>query len=236
MLFPGNAKLGKHLIWSFSLPSGRADVCVGMTPACKRLCYAARLESYRPSAARRYEENLQLSRRRGFVPRMRAFLIANHVRVLRIHAGGEFRNPRYTRKWLTIIRRSPRVRFYSYTRSWRVPAIRRVLEVMAAEPNMQLWYSVDRDTGLPEAVPAGIRLAWLMTTVDDLPPRPVDLIFRPNSLRRQALNVIADSPVCPAEDGVERPKPMTCDRCKTCWQAAAPAGEVTPTISLTMAP
>lgn len=90
MLFPGNAKLGKHLIWSFSLPSGKAEVCVGMTPACKRVCYASRLEVYRPSAAKRYAMNLRLSRRRGFVRRIRAFLIANHVRVLRVHAGGEF--------------------------------------------------------------------------------------------------------------------------------------------------
>lgn len=221
MLYPGNQKLGRHLIWSFSLPSGKADVCVGMTQTCKRVCYAARLESYRPSAAKRYKINLRLSRRRGFVRRIRAFIVANHIRILRIHAGGEFWSRRYTRKWLAIIRRSPKVRFYSYTRSWRVPVIRQVLDEMAAEPNLQLWYSADRDTGLPEVVPKRVRVAWLMTTADDRPPRPVDLIFRVQSLRRTQLAIVDDTPVCPAEDGFRRKHPMTCDQCRTCWRPPA---------------
>ncbi len=236
MLFPGNTKLGKHLIWSFSLPSGTARVCVGMTPACKRVCYATRLESYRPAVARRYAANLRLSRRRDFVRRLRAYLVANHVRVLRIHAGGEFHDEKYTRKWLTIIRRSPRVRFYCYTRSWQVPAIRAVLEQMAAEPNLQLWYSVDRDSGIPDAVPPRIRLAWLMTSSEDLPPRSVDLVFRPHSLRRLPLTQIAGSPVCPAEDGIARTNPMTCDRCKTCWQAPSHDRVPTAAVPLTLIP
>lgn len=222
MLFPGNAKLGRHLIWAFSLPSGKAEVCVGMTPACRRVCYAARLESYRPNAARRYETNLKRSRRRGFVRRIRAFLVANHVRILRIHAGGEFFSARYTRKWLAIIRRSPRVRFYTYTRSWRVPVVREVLEAMAAEPNLQLWYSADRDTGLPDCVPERVRVAWLMTEADDVPPRPVDLMFRVRPLRRMPLTVVEETPVCPAEDGLPRKEPMTCGRCRTCWRPARP--------------
>jgi hypothetical protein len=218
MLFPGNAKLGRHLIWSFSLPSGTAAVCVGMTPTCRRICYAAKLESYRPTTAKRYAINLRLSRRRGFVRRIRAFIIANYVRIVRIHAGGEFFSQRYARKWLAIIRRSPKVRFFTYTRSWRVPAIRGVLEEMAAEPNLQLWYSADRGTGLPDRLPAGVRVAWLMTAQDERPPRPVDLIFRVTPLRRTQITEIDGVPVCPAEDGLPRNHPVTCDLCRTCWR------------------
>jgi hypothetical protein len=228
MLFPGNKKLGAHLIWSFSLPSGTADVCVGMTPACKRVCYAARLESYRPSAAKRYESNLRMSRRRSFVRRIRAFLIANHVRVLRIHAGGEFHSRRYARKWLTIIRRSPKVKFFTYTRSWRVLTIREVLEEMAAESNMQLWFSCDRDTGLPDEVPERVRLAWLMTVANDLPPRAVDLLFRVQALRRTPLAMIDGIPVCPAEDGHKRRHVVTCDQCRTCWRPPEAASSLRP--------
>lgn len=221
MLTPGNAKLGRQLIWGFGLPSGQAKVCIGMTAACRSVCYAVRTEQYRVKARARYEHNLTLTRRHDFVRRVRAFLIAHHVRVVRIHIGGDFGNQRYVKKWLKIIRRSPRVRFFTYTRAWRDDAIRPVLESMAAEPNCQMWFSLDRDTGWPEPRPPTVRLAWLMTSPDDVPPRPVDLVFRVHSLRRTPLATVNDSPVCAAEDGMPRSTPMTCDRCRYCWKPAA---------------
>lgn len=220
MLTPGNQKLGKHLIWAFSLPSGVPPVCVGMTPACRRVCYAARLESYRPTAAARYAANLRAARRRGFVRCIRAAVIANHVRILRIHAGGEFFSVRYARRWLAIIRRTPRVRFFTYTRVWRVPKFLEVLNVLAKLPNLQLWFSADRDTGWPEDIPDGVRVAWLMAESNDLPPRPADLVFRVRSLRNTPMTTVNASTVCPAEDGIDRNRPMTCDTCRTCWRPA----------------
>ena len=89
MLTPGNAKLGTDLIWGFGLPSGGRE-CVGMSKLCREVCYARRTEQYRPQAAKRYRRNLALSNTKGFVRRVRAFLIAHHVRVVRIHTGGEF--------------------------------------------------------------------------------------------------------------------------------------------------
>ncbi|MFO0938654.1 MAG: hypothetical protein U0798_19300 [Gemmataceae bacterium] len=154
MLTPGNAKLGTDLIWGFGLPSGGA-ACVGMTKTCKEVCYAVRTEQYRPNAANRYRRNLELTKTKGFVRRMRAFLIAHHVRVVRIHTGGEFYSPKYVRKWRSIIRKSRKVKFFTYTRAWQVPAIRQELERLAELPRCQLWYSADRDTGLPENVPPG---------------------------------------------------------------------------------
>ena len=52
-----------------------------------------------------------------------------------------------------------------------VPAILDVHVAMARLPNLQLWFSADRDTGLPESVPDGFRVAWLMTNPEDAPPR-----------------------------------------------------------------
>lgn len=89
---------------------------------------------------------------------------------------------------------------------------------MAAEPNLQLWYSADRDTGMPDRVPAGVRVAWLMTAPDDRPPRPVDLLFRVTALRRTPVTQIDGVPVCPAEDGLPRKHTVTCDQCRTCWR------------------
>ena len=220
MLTSGNKKLGTDLIWGFGLPSGRASVCAGLTATCRKHCYAVRTEQYRQKAGARYEANLRLTRKRSFTRRMRAFLIAHHVRVVRIHTGGEFYSARYARKWRRVIRRSPRVRFFAYSRAWRVPEIRAELEAMAREPNCQIWFSVDRDTGIPEGVPEGIRLAWLMTAEDDRPPGPVDLVFRVHALRRRPLALVGAATVCPAEDGLARPMAVTCDHCRTCWRPA----------------
>jgi hypothetical protein len=219
MLTPGNRKLGGRLIWGFGLPSGTPAVCPGLSAACRAHCYAAALERYRPAAAAAYRRNLARSRRPDFVRRIRAFLVAHAVAVVRVHTGGEFYSPEYACKWLRIMRRSPRVRFYFYTRSWRIPRIRTVLERMAALPNCVAWYSCDGGTGVPAAVPPRVRLAWLATADDDLPPAPLDLVFRVRRLRRQPVDR-GGSPVCPAEDGVRRTRPVTCERCGYCWRPA----------------
>jgi len=218
MLTPGNKKLGQHLIWGFGLPSGTAAVCVGMTPTCRTHCYAVRTEGYRRRAAVRYRRNLVRSQRRDFVRRMRALLVANHILVVRIHTGGEFYSAAYAQKWVEIARRSRRVRFFTYTRAWRVPAIKAVIDALASLTNCRVWYSADRESGMPPEIPAGVRVAWLMVAADDLPPAGVDLVFRVAPLRRSPAIAVAGVPVCPAEDGLARPRHPTCDHCGICWR------------------
>ena len=220
MLTPGNRKLGGRLIWGFGLPSGGPAVCPGMSDACRAHCYAVALERYRPAAAAAYRRNLVRAEKRNFASRIRAFLIAHAVRVVRVHVGGDFYGAAYARKWLRVMRRSPRTRFYFYTRSWRVAAIRPVLDRMAELPNCEAWFSADRDTGVPGDVPPRVRVAWLMTAADDTPPAGTDLAFRVRSLRRHPAPA-GDPLVCPAEDGVPRSSPVTCDRCGRCWRPAA---------------
>lgn len=222
MLTPGNLKLGGRRIWGFALPSGTPDVCPGLSPTCSTHCYARALEGHRPAAAAKYRRNLRASRRRDFVRRVVAFLLAHRVRVVRVHVGGDFYSARYARKWLAVMRRSPRVVFYFYTRSWRVPAIRAVIDQMSALPNSVAWASCDRDTGVPTDLPTGVRLAWLSVTEDDVPPAAVDLVFRVRALRSHPVPP-AGPPVCPAEDGVSRPRRVTCDVCGRCWHPAPEA-------------
>lgn len=223
MLTPGNKKLGGHLIWGFGLPSGAAGVCVGMTPTCRAHCYAVRTERYRPKAARRYHHNLALSRGEGFARRVWALLVAHAVRVVRVHTGGEFYSAAYARKWLAVARRAHRVRFFTYTRAWRVPGIKPAIDELAALPNVRVWYSADRDTGLPPEIPAEVGVAWLMAAEDDHPPAGADLVFRVRRLRRHPLAEVGGVRVCPAEDGHPRPRAPTCDRCGVCWRPPAPA-------------
>jgi hypothetical protein len=225
MLTPGNLKLGGRRIWGFALPSADPAVCPGMSDTCRVHCYAAAVERYRLSAAAAYRRNLALSRSPSFVTRVRAFLVAHAVRTVRVQVGGDFYARAYARKWLRIMRRSPRVRFFFYTRAWRTAAIKPAIDRMAALRNCVAWYSCDRDTGVPGDVPAGVRVAWLSVAADDIPPAGVDLVFRVRRLRR-APAPPGGPPVCSAEDGVVRRRRVTCEGCGRCWQEAPAPGRI----------
>jgi hypothetical protein len=229
MLSPGNKKLGYSLIWSFSLPSGNPESCPGMSSLCQRHCYARRMENRRPKVQKAYARNLAFSQRDDFARRIRHYILAHDIRVVRLHVGGDFFCVEYAQKWLWIIKRLHRVKFFFYTRTWRDPPIRAVIEQMAMLPNCFAWYSCDRETGLPAGVPPRIRLAWLMVDADDTPPEPVDLIFRNYQLRREPLLRLNGNKVCPEQDGVARETHITCDRCQYCFRLSGnPSGDRIP--------
>ena len=115
------------------------------------------------------------------------------------------------------------MKFFTYTRAWRVPAVRAALEELSRLPNLALWYSADRETGIPGIVPSRVRIAWLMTAADDLPPPEAGLVFRTLALRKQPAVEVAGVPICPAESG-HLPS-ATCDRCRICWRPA-PSGRL----------
>jgi hypothetical protein len=218
VLSPGNTKLGRRgLIWGFGLPSARPDVCVGASDACREHCYAAAMERLRPAVLARYERNLQLSRLPDFEAVVVALIVVNTIAVVRIHVGGDFYSAAYARKWLRIARRLPEVCFYTYTRSWRDRRIRPVIEQLAGLPNVRVWYSCDRDTGVPDRVPKRVRLAWLMTAQDDLPPPRADLVFRVRRLRGRQAKRIGLTLVCPVENGATGHR-TDCNRCGVCWR------------------
>ncbi|HQR42605.1 MAG TPA: hypothetical protein PLX97_07965 [Gemmatales bacterium] len=215
MLTQGNRKLGRKHIWGFTLPSGTDAVCPGRTISCSHHCYARRLEKIRPNAHKAYRRNLHLSQRKDFPRRVYHFVRAMRIRTVRIHVGGDFYSDEYARKWLRIIERSPKTRFYFYSRSWRVPPIRTVLEQMACLPNCRAWYSCDQETGLPAQVPATVKLAWLQVDEEEEIASNIDLVFRRQGLRRLSLSTIA-AKVCPEQDGVARSMPVTCEQCQLC--------------------
>jgi hypothetical protein len=214
VLTPGNLKLGRErLIWGFGLPS--RSTCPGRSPACNGPCYSAHLEAWRPALRARYRRNLRLSLRSDFASTALAFLVSHEVQVVRLHTGGDFYSAKYARKWLRVMRGAPDVRFFFYTRSWRVPSVRRVLLQMSRLSNVRAWFSCDRDTGIPRRVPAGVRLAWLMTTPEDLPPR-ADLVFRTLPLRRSVQKRVGLTLVCQTENGATGHR-TDCSLCGVCW-------------------
>jgi hypothetical protein len=153
------------------------------------------------------------SHRDDFVDRMVSDIRTNGVLVLRLHTSGDFPSVDYAKKWLAIMKRCPRVRFYGYTRSWRIPEIATVLEKMAALRCLKLWYSVDDETGIPDKVPPGVRLAHLQTA-EEKHPKEADLVFRIRRLRKLPSLPI----VCDAETKEGKSLGTTCGSCTRCFQ------------------
>jgi hypothetical protein len=94
--------------------------------------------------------------------------------------------------------------------------MRPVLLELAAEPNVRLWWSVDRDSG-PAPLHDNIAgQAYLAENDQDQPDFPVDLIFR--NLEESEMKFTPDGYfVCPYEQGVRRKVRLTCSRCRFCF-------------------
>jgi hypothetical protein len=156
MLARGNSKLGRR-VYTFSLPAG--GTCPGQSPLCAANCYAGAGHFLRGSVQAVYRRNLRMSRRADFVERVVGEIRDRRVRLLRLHVSGDLYSVEYAAKWVEIAGGCPETRIWAYTRSWRVPAIFPALEELAALPNVRLWFSADADTGSPERLPAGVRVA-----------------------------------------------------------------------------
>lgn len=212
----GNDKLGDRVL-SFSLPAVRT--CPGSSQRCRDLCYADRPQSRfsSPTVQACYQRNLAFSRRADFA-RVVTALLARTTRkalLVRLHVSGDFYNRAYVRKWLRVVKATPRATFWCYTRSWRVPEIRPVLEELGALPNMHLWYSYDLETGAPENYGPRIRTAYMRVEEDDQPDKDPDLYFREHVLRKKVEKHVAGTLVCPPENGAS--KQVQCLTCRVCF-------------------
>jgi hypothetical protein len=211
LLAVGNRKLGQS-IFHFDLPA--VVTCPGRSAVCERVCYARQSRFLLPVVQERLRWCYAQSRRADFVDRLVAEIRRKGALVVRPHVSGDFYDAAYAGKWLAVMRRCPRVRFYFYTRSWRKAAIALVLEQMAALRCCRVWYSIDDATGLPQRVPLGVRLAHLQVA-DGERPELVDLMFRVRRLRRQRISL---GLVCPSETPQGRSNDVNCGNCGRCWQ------------------
>lgn len=213
-LRPGNKKLGL-LVHQWSIPSGLRHICVGASSICLMLCYAMRQHYCRDNVQDALKRNYKQSLRKDFAALMCGWIRAMFVRVVRVHASGEFYSEEYVRKWIEIVKRNPRITFYAYTRSWSDPDIYKALKELAKLPNFIMWWSCDRATGAPPRN-RGIRRAYLAISDDDIPRFKVDLVFRNNT--RTTMKWMEGALVCPAENGVTN---TTCSLCQLCFKRDA---------------
>lgn len=212
MLRLGNSKLGLA-IWTFSLPAG--TTCPGASPICERLCYAKKGRFSFRGVKAFYRRNLSISRGPNFVAKTIREIREKGVQNVRVHTSGDFYSAAYTARWRKIVRACPKTTFFAYTRSWRIPDILDELVLLAAEPNFYLWLSCDRDTGEPPVIPK-VRRAWMAADDADVPPFPVDLVFRDK--RTTPLKRMRGILVCPTNQKIQRKEKITCTTCRLCFE------------------
>ena len=214
MLVRGNSKLGTS-IWQFSLPAGETS-CPGRTELCNDRCYAQRGFFAMPALKDKLLSNYGRTYHDDFAQAITNELVQNKVTICRIHVAGDFYSAEYVKKWIEIVRLNPTVKFFTYTRSWRFSQkMRTYLEILGSHANMRMWWSLDRETGYPVAVPKRVRLAYMAVAIDDIPSEPVNLVFRDYELRGVVQKRIAGAVVCPPENGVTE---TTCQKCGICWK------------------
>ena len=194
----GNDKLGtkKHGVETHSRTPGpieRGGTCPGATLWCVK-CYALAAELRYPPAAASWA-----ARTVAPLP-----AISDKTRFFRWHVAGDFDSVAYIQTCIDQAREHPHVKFWTYTRSWAVPVLLPALERLRAEPNVQLFASIDPTTkGRP---PEKWRRAWIKD--DDRMRRDVAAmeIVPPEDYKPQGLD-------CPEQTG----KVKNCAACGWCF-------------------
>ncbi len=143
----GNRKVGR--VWTFSLPS--LVTCPGSSDWCRTHCYARRIEMLRPVCRHAWVRNLVISLDPGRFAAHVLGSLPDDADLVRVHVGGDFHDPGYVGAWERVCLSRPGTRFWSYTRSWRVPPLRRALERLRGLPNVELFASCDPDMPDPPA-------------------------------------------------------------------------------------
>jgi len=161
-----------------SLP--RAKTCPGRSHLCDELCYGKKGCCAQPHSVASYERFYKATLREDFADCMIAQLARKRAGIFRIHAVGDFYSAAYINKWRKIVQASPHIKFWTYTRSWRIPWLYRHLRQLAALPNMSMFWSTDAETharnGAPPHVPY-VRVAHLRSSDDETIPWYADVVW-----------------------------------------------------------
>lgn len=139
----GNGKTGK----SFSLPN--VVCCPGATDLCISVCYVSEgtmnFRQGREFRDRNFYWVREALKAGTFAAELTAAIARVKTKTIRIHDSGDFFSPVYIRGWIETIKANPDIRFWAYTRSWRVAALMPALAELALLPNMALWLSADAE-------------------------------------------------------------------------------------------
>lgn len=142
----GNLKIGANVVTYSKLA---VNTCPGASEWCKQHCYAQRITGHVKDV---YVNNTCLG---CLIP----YELPEGTKLVRIHVSGDFDTASYIQAWIDLVKRYPQVRFWGYTRSWRIPELRPHLEELKKQPNVHLFASTDES--ITEPIPVGWRVAWI---------------------------------------------------------------------------
>lgn len=182
-----NIKLGK--MPNFSLQAGES--CPGQTKACAGVCYAKKYGKCFPSTGVAYAKNLKLTLLDpNWMAPIITMLEKKAPKYFRIHVSGDFYGPKYIQDWVRICKAFPGTKFLAFTRSWRLPRLRKELNALRGLPNVQVIASMDDEA---HNAPEGWRTAYM----------------------GQPANPKGPTIKCPGYG----PKELTCSECGVCFKA-----------------
>lgn len=214
----GNGKLGEN-IWGWSLPA--KVTCPVISEVCNKVCYAMRGRYHSLSVQDALKRNLEIARSRNFARWMNGEIQLHQIRVVRIHVSGDFFSRRYIEQWDRVIEQNPDTRFFAFTRVWAKTRLLPSLAQLARHRNLQLWWSVDHSMPRPPRVPH-VKIGWLALSDEDVPPYPVDLVFRNASQTHRVR--LGGAPVCAYEVRpgfrTKHTHKITCTSCGRCYPVA----------------
>jgi len=212
LIRPGNTKLGE--VACFSILAG--NTCPGKTETCAENCYAMKQFFKMENVRKAHRRNWAASEEPDFEDRMIDEIRQEDIELLRVHVAGDFYNAGYIRKWIRIAESCPESEFFAYTHSWHIEELQDPLKRLAELPNLQLWWSCDKDTHVEHGEPHrldGVKVAYLQSEPGEPIPEYTDLVFR---VKRKTVEKYVDGRlVCPAEQGI-KPKP-SCEKCRLCF-------------------
>lgn len=125
--------------------------CPGASEQCQKICYPVRMVQRRPSNARSFAANDG-----DAIPPIPAM-----ATLIRYTVSGDLDTVAHIRALRSRLLERPDVRLWAYTRSWRVPTLRRELNRLRRDcgDRVQIFASMDRS--IAERPPRGWRVAWL---------------------------------------------------------------------------
>jgi hypothetical protein len=114
------SKLTGLRVYNFGIPAFQDEDGKRTCPfagACAKFCYAQKGAYVWSNVSPAFQFRYLATKCDSFVDKMTAELIKKRVDILRVHDSGDYYSRKYIDKWLTIAKRLPNVRFYSYTKS-----------------------------------------------------------------------------------------------------------------------
>lgn len=149
----GNNKTGKCgkcydkiLIWNMPC----VKTCPGASDWCMRYCYnAAYNNMYEWEGNFRKYSSDSGGLRRELTDQLKELCSSKSIAV-RLHSSGDFFSNNYIDFWIKIMKETPNIRYWSYTRSWRVEELSDKIAELHSIPNLSLYYSWDNTMGCPK--------------------------------------------------------------------------------------